>query len=273
MYPPPHMTRDMQYRQKMIPTEAFYILVPGTIPAELVLRQVGSQSERPLGIERKVGRIDSLSRDMTTPLWDILRESIPVPSVGTTDAPPPSQRGGTEHKGAERVGQPAEVARGGGASASPGAYLSSLTRRQLQALAKQYGVKANLKSQDIVEQLLKSQEVVDQLLLKGEQPLLLKPLGADQGSGRGIGDAVLAGGAVAVGQRAVFLRMMVERVWQFRNEQDPAALLPLLDAGAQVTEGERVAWRDCLYTHGETASSHTRTHTHTHTCQPATACY
>ena len=60
----------------------------GTIAAELVLRQVGSQSERPLGVERKVGRIDSLSRDMTTPLWDILRESIPVPDVGTTDAPP-----------------------------------------------------------------------------------------------------------------------------------------------------------------------------------------
>jgi hypothetical protein len=208
----------------------------GTIAAELVLRQVGSQSERPLGVERKVGRIDSLSRDMTTPLWDILRESIPVPDVGTTDAPPPSQRGGTEHEGAERVGEPAEVAREGGAAAGPGAYLSSLTRRQLQALAKAHGVKANLKSQDIVDQLLKSQDVVEQLLLK--------PLGPDQGSGRGVGEGsgrgeavleVQAGGAVAVGQRAVFLRMMVERVWQFRSEQDPAALLPLLDAGAQVT--------------------------------------
>jgi hypothetical protein len=208
-----------------------------------------------------MSRIDTLSRDMTTPLWDILRESIPVPGVGTTDVPPPSQRGGTEHEGAERVGELAEVARGGGAAAGPGAYLSSLTRRELQALAKQHGVKANLKSQDIVDQLLKSQDVVEQLLLK--------PLGPDQGSGHGIGEAVQAGGAVAVGQRAVFLRMMVERVWQFRSEQDPAALLPLLDAGAQVTEGERVAWRGCLHTH-----THTRTHTHTHnTCQPTTACY
>ena len=134
------------------------------------------------------------------------------------------------------MGEPAEVAREGGAAAGPGAYLSSLTRRQLQALAKAHGVKANLKSQDIVDQLLKSQDVVEQLLLK--------PLGPDQGSGRGVGEGsgrgeavleVQAGGAVAVGQRAVFLRMMVERVWQFRSEQDPAALLPLLDAGAQVT--------------------------------------
>lgn len=195
------------------------IWTAGAIPPELVLRQVGSQSERPLGIERKLGRIDQLSRDMSTPLWDILRASIPASSFAPTGGVHQRQDA-TARRGAPNLGEPAEGQRANDVAVDSSPYLSSLTRRELQALAKEYGVKGNLKSQDIVHLLL----------LKGFAPDTAGPVAS-----KAVPEAVVPeAGDAAVGQRAMFLTMMVERVWEFRAALDAPALLPLLDAGAQV---------------------------------------
>ena len=200
------------------------IWTAGAIPPELVLRQVGSQSERPLGIERKLGRIDQLSRDMSTPLWDILRASIPASSFAPTGGVHQRQDA-TARRGAPNLGEPAEGQRANDVAVDSSPYLSSLTRRELQALAKEYGVKGNLKSQDIVHLLL----------LKGFAPDTAGPVAS-----KAVPEAVVPEtGDAAVGQRAMFLTMMVERVWEFRAALDAPALLPLLDAGAQVPVGGR----------------------------------
>jgi hypothetical protein len=104
----------------------------GTIPPELVLRQVGSQSERPLGIERKIAREDMM--DTGKPLWEILHEcrSSTAMPVSTTVAAAVEQLPG--------LGALREVPEAGGS----GAYFSGLKRSDLQALAKKYGTKAVL---------------------------------------------------------------------------------------------------------------------------------
>jgi hypothetical protein len=138
-----------------------------------------------------------------------------------------------------------EVPEAGGS----GAYFSGLKRSDLQALAKKYGIKANIKSADIVIQLLQKGETEVMPTPTGE---ISTPASGEGGGGEGVQveEAARAKprgeGDFAVGQRAVFLKMMVERVWEFRRAQNVVDLLPLLDAGAQVT---------CTHTH---------THTHTH---------
>jgi hypothetical protein len=101
----------------------------GTIPPELVLRQVGSQSERPLGIERKIVREDMM--DTGKPLWEILHECRSG-TLSTTVAAAVEQLPGLAALG--------EVPEAGGS----GAYFSGLKRSDLQALAKKYGTKAVL---------------------------------------------------------------------------------------------------------------------------------
>ena len=202
----------------------------GTIPSELVLRQVGSQSERPLGIDRKVGHVASLGLDMSKSLWDILRDNMPASLPEDTAAAPAAQMScGAEsvdhpdppHAAAEQLGSSSE------GDSMAHAHLARLPRRELQALAKEYGIKANIKSQDII----------NKLVIQGYSPGSSAPTPEIGAPAKGAG---MAGGtrdaAEAEGQRAVFLQMMVERVWEFRRAVDAEALLPLLDAGAEVME-------------------------------------
>ena len=51
------------------------IWTPGVIPPALVLRQIGSQSERPLAIERKLGQVTNV--EVGKALWDLLHELLP----------------------------------------------------------------------------------------------------------------------------------------------------------------------------------------------------
>ena len=80
-------------------------------------------------------------------------------------------------------------------------------------MARENGVKGNLKSVEIVEQLLAGGFVVG----GEEREEDGRPESGEGGGGAG---AVGCGGEAAGGQRALFLRMMVERVWEFRQRDD-----------------------------------------------------
>ena len=100
--------------------------------------------------------------------------------------------------------------------------LSALKRVQLQALAKENGIKANLKSVEIIEQLVeKNVSVLPSDPTKNKEGIRLgieAQGGGREGEGGGdelgqVSCAVGGGAEGVVGQRALFLSMMVERVW------------------------------------------------------------
>ena len=197
----------------------------GLIPAEMVLRQVSSQSERPLGVERKLGNANSM--DAGKPLWDILQEYL------AQLAQPPESGDALPQEPEPIVSEASQDSEsGGGAGAGcDGArtYLAALPRRQLQSLAKDHGIKANIKSTDIIQHLL-------QLGFSAPiQPSSPQPADAPRRDRQEHSRAQeVRDSSPAVGQRAYFLQMMTERIWKFRQQADVGGLLPLLDVGAEV---------------------------------------
>jgi len=218
----------------------------GVIPAELVLRQVGSQSERPLAVERKLA--SAIVADTSKPLWDILQDHLVLGASLTTAAVQVPTTG--RECGEAQAGVEVEADAMGGSRDDARTYLTALARRELQALAKQHGIKANIKSADIIERLrLQGFSPTESQLVAAESDSSLLATerderGGDDGDGAGeVGSGGEGGsrGGPAVGQRALFLQMMAERMWSFRHASDVAGLLPLLDVGAEVYGQKGVA--------------------------------
>jgi putative AlgH/UPF0301 family transcriptional regulator len=204
------------------------IWTPGIISPALVLRQIGSQSERPLAIQRKLGQLTTV--EVGKPLWDLLRENLPdsvnleallkrSDKIGATSFNPATPAGAGTRMPLRR-----EEQEEGGDERARGAtvQLSALKRVQLQALAKENGIKANLKSVEIIEQLVeKNVSVLPSDPTKNKEGIRLgieAQGGGREGEGGGdelgqVSCAVGGGAEGAVGQRALFLSMMVERVW------------------------------------------------------------
>ena len=200
------------------------IWTPGVIPPALVLRQIGSQSERPLAIERKLGQVTNV--EVGKALWDLLHELLPSTAsletllTRTPPLAPPAPLRDHPQVPTPALAPPANGRSGGGSGGGGGRgaagaaeYLAGLSRRELQGVARENGVKGNLKSVEIVEQLLAGGFVVG----CEEREDVGRPESGEGGGGAG---AVGCGGEAAGGQRALFLRMMVERVWEFRQRDD-----------------------------------------------------